>query len=308
MNTMHINELDLNLLRLFDAVHRLRSVSRAADALGLTQPAASHGLGRLRLLLNDALFERTAGGVKPTPRAERLAVTVRQALSALQVALDEPAAFDPRQSTHTFRLHMSDMGESRFLPPLMTTLRQQAPGVRVQTFPLPSSDIAPALDEGRIDFAFGFLPMVKDTQRAQLLTDRYIVLLRKDHPFAATAKRKNGKALLDALRALEFVVGRTHAATLRILQELKLEDRIRLTTEHFLALPAIVGATDLAVLMPLQIAEGFAASNSYTIIEPTFPRRDFIVSLHWSHRHHADPAKRWLKELLMELFARRSRG
>lgn len=304
MSGMHINELDLNLLRLFDATYRLGSVSRAAEAVGLTQPAASHGLGRLRLLLGDALFERRAGGVKPTARADRLAGAVRQALGTLEAALNESAAFDPRQSTRTFRLHMSDMGESRFLPELITTLRERAPGVRVQTLPLPRDQIGAALDEGRIDFAFGFLPMVKDTQRVQLLQDRYIVMLRAGHPFVAVAKRKKGEALLDALRTLEFVAGRTHADTLRILQGLKLEDRIRLTAEHFMALPGIVAVTDLALVMPRNIARGFAA-NGYALIEPPFPLRDFTVSLHWSRRFEADPANRWLRELMVGLFVAR---
>jgi DNA-binding transcriptional LysR family regulator len=299
---MHISDIDLNLLRLFDAIYRLGNVSRAAEAVGLTQPAASHGLGRLRLLLGDALFERRAGGVRPTARADRLAGAVRQALGMLEAALNENAAFDPRQSTRTFRLHMSDMGESRFLPELIPALRERAPGVRVQTLPLPRNEIAAALDEGRIDFAFGFLPMVKDTQRVQLLHDRYIVMLRAGHPFVTTARRKKGQALLDALQELEFVAGRTHADTLRILQALKLEDRIRLTAEHFMALPAIVGATDLAVVMPRNIARGFSAAD-YALIEPPFPLRDFTVSLHWSRRFEADPANRWLRDLMVELFA-----
>ena len=98
MNAMHIDSIDLNLLRLFDAVYRARSVSRAAEALGLTQPAASHGLGRLRLLLKDALFIRAPGGVAPTPRADRLAVAVQAALGTLEEALNEPDRFQPTDS------------------------------------------------------------------------------------------------------------------------------------------------------------------------------------------------------------------
>ncbi len=110
-----------------------RSVSRAAESLGLTQPAASHGLGRLRLLLADALFTRAPGGVAPTPRADRLAVAVQAALSALEEALHEPDHFEPLVSRKTFRIHMSDIGEGRFLPALMARLRELAPGVRVET-------------------------------------------------------------------------------------------------------------------------------------------------------------------------------
>ncbi|WP_398499478.1 LysR family transcriptional regulator [Variovorax sp.] len=304
MNGMHIETVDLNLLRLFDAVYRARSVSRAAESLGLTQPAASHGLGRLRLLLKDALFTRAPGGVAPTPRAERLAAAVQAALALLEEALHEPARFEPQASRKVFRIHMSDIGEGRFLPALMARLGELAPGVRMETLPLAPGEIAPALDSGRVDFAFGFLPKVRDTQRLHLLKDRYIVLLRKGHPFARG--RRTSQALIEALQTLEYVAVRTHAETLRILQLLNLEDRVRLTTEHFMVLPAIVRATDLAVVMPRNIARGFAQEGGYAIVEPAFPLRDFTVSLHWSKRFEADPANRWLRQVIAELFAERA--
>lgn len=298
---MHINDIDLNLLRVFDAVYRARSVSRAADMLGLTQPATSQGLTRLRLLLKDALFVRAPGGVAPTPRAERLAVAVQLALGGLERALNEAEQFMPAQSAKVFRIHMSDIGEARFLPELMVAMRRLAPGVRLETCPLASGDIAQALDSGRVDFAFGFLPTVKDTQRVQLLNDRYIVLLREGHPFIK--RRRSGQALLDDLHQLEFVAVRTHSDTLRILQLLQLEDRLRLGTEHFMVLPAIVKATDLAVVMPRNIAKIFAAAGGYALIEPPFPLRDFTVSLHWSRRFETDPGNQWLRQTIVALFA-----
>ncbi|WP_205964228.1 LysR family transcriptional regulator [Ramlibacter agri] len=294
---MHIKDIDLNLLRLFDAVYRTRNVSRAAELLDLTQPAASQGLTRLRALIQDPLFMRGAGGVQPTPKAQRLAEPVRSALATLEQALGETAAFEPASATRSFHIHMSDIGESRFLPELMVTLREQAPGVRVETRPVPREQITEALDAGRIDFAFGFLPMVKETQRSNLLKDRYVVLLREGHPF--TRKRRRGKALLDALRELEFVGVRSHADTLRIVQQMKLEGRLRLVTEHFLVLPSIVRATDLAAIMPRNIAHGF---EGYAVVEPEFPQRDFTVSLHWSRRFEADPGNRWMRGVIEGLF------
>lgn len=296
---MRIQDIDLNLLRLFDAVYRLRNVSRAAESLALTQPAASHGLTRLRLLIKDPLFMRAAGGVRSTPKADRLAVAVRSALGTLEEALNESADFEPAQSRRVFRIHMSDIGEGRFLPELMVALRELAPGVRIETLPLPRAEITDALDSGQVDFAFGFLPAVKDTQRMQLLQDRYIVLLRAGHPFAR--KRLSGQALLRELRKLEFVSVRTHADTLRILQLLHLEDQVRLTTEHFMVLPSIVKATDLAVVMPRNIARSF--EGGYAIVQPPLPLRDFTVSLHWSRRFEADPGNRWLRQTLSRIFA-----
>lgn len=297
---MHIKDIDLNLLRLFDAVYRTRNVSRAALSLDLTQPAASQGLTRLRRLVGDPLFVRAAGGVQPTARAQRLAAAVSDALASLEEALAESVHFDPLLSHRTFRLHMTDVGEGSFLPGLMIALRERAPNVRVESEPVPPEQIGHAMDRGRIDFAFGFLPAVKETRRVLLFQDRYVVLLRAGHPRAGG--RRGAHARLDGLRELEFVSVRTHENTLRILQVLNLEDRLRLTTEHFMALPAVIKASDLAVVMPRNIARGFAAEGGYTILEPDFPLRDFDVSLHWSRRYEADPGNRWLRELIMELF------
>jgi DNA-binding transcriptional LysR family regulator len=306
MGSMHLKDIDLNLLRVFDAVYRAGSVSRAAELLDLTQPAASQGLTRLRALVHDPLFVRATGGVRPTPKAQRLAEPIRQALATIEEALGESIGFDPALSRRAFRIHMSDIGEGRFLPELLVALRDQAPGVRIETLPVPREQVSDALHAGRIDLAFGFLPMVKDTQRTQLLKDRYVVLLRRGHPF--TRKRRTPKQLLADLQQLEFVAVRSHADTLRILQVLKLEDRLRLTTEHFMVLPAIVRATDLAVVMPLNIAESFAAHGGYAIVEPPLAGRDFAVSLHWSRRFEADAGQRWVRELLMRLFSQAPPG
>ena len=160
-----------------------------------------------------------------------------------------------------------------------------------------------------VDAAHAALPAWRATpakQRAQLLKDRYIVLLRKGHPFAK--RRRSGQALLEALQELDYVAVRTHADTLRILQLLNLEDRVRLTTEHFMVLPAIVRATDLAVVMPRNIARGFAEEGGYAIVEPSFPLRDFTVSLHWSKRFEADPANHWLRQVITSLFSERRTG
>lgn len=300
---MHINDIDLNLLRLFSAIYRCGSVSRGAEMVGLTQPAASQGLGRLRLLLEDALFVRATGGVKPTPRAERLAVAIESALAIMEQAINESAAFDPQKSRRLFRLHMSDIGENRFLPELMVRLQERAPGVRLASRPVAHAQLADALDSGVIDFAFGFLPQVKETQRAEILRDRYVVLMRTGHPMHGPLKRLRGAAQLQALHKLDFVGVRTHSDTLRILEQSGLQDRLRLTTEHFMVLPSIVSATDLCVVMPGNIARGFVASGGCVIVQPPFVNCNFTVSLHWSHRFESDPDNQWFREQVLHLFA-----
>jgi DNA-binding transcriptional LysR family regulator len=209
---MHAHDLDLNLLKLLHALMRSGSVTRAAVELKITQPAASQGLMRLRSLLEDPLFVRAGHGMRPTPKAERLWPAVRSAFATLDQALAEAMQFDPATSPRVFRIHMSDIGEGSFLPNLVTEVARRAPSVRIESLPVPVGEISAALDSGRIDFAVGFLPAVKDTQKIRLLRDKYILLVRSGHPFAA--RRRNAQTELGKL---DFVAVRTHTASLRIL-------------------------------------------------------------------------------------------
>jgi len=293
---MHIQDLDLNLLRIFDAVHRQRSVSRAAEALGLSQPAVSQGLTRLRLALKDALFIRAGQGVAPTPTADTLAHAVQQALSLVSQALHDATHFDPASARRTFHLHMSDIGESEFLPGLMRQVRRLAPGARIETRQLEYGQIENALDTGKIDLAFGYLPGVEKTQQQRLLIERYVVLARADHP-VLTERPSRG-----TLAQLEYVVVRQHSETMRLLDRLALNDNIRLSTPHFMVTPAIVGATDLAVVLPMRIAVKFAQRGPLRIAQPRWGQGEFGIDLHWSNRAHNDPANRWLRQLAIELF------
>jgi DNA-binding transcriptional LysR family regulator len=298
---MHIGAIDLNLLRVFDAVYRQKSVSRAADVLGLSQPAVSQSIARLRLLLKDALFIRVAGGVMPTAGAQTLARPVRDALVLLEQGLNATARFEPKEASRTFRIHMSDIGEAEFLPALMQRVRRDAPGVRIETRQLEYGQIEDALDTGKIDFAFGYLPGVERTERHRLFLERYVVLARADHP------RLTARPSPAALAVLDFVVVRHHTETVRLLDRLGLSDRIRLSTPHFMVIPSIVGATDLAVVLPLRIAAKFAQVGGFRVAQPRLSLEDFAVALHWSRRAEGDPAGRWLRGLALELFREPSR-
>lgn len=300
---MHIKDLDLNLLRLFDEVYRCGSVSAAAERLDITQPAASQGLARLRVLLKDPLFTRAARGVRPTARATALAESIHGALATLTQALEATDSFDPATSRRLFRLHMSDVGEGRFLPVLMTALNRTAPAVRIATQPLPHEQIVPALDSGAVDFAFGFLPGVKTLRRRELLEDRYVVLLRKRHPMLARLGQARTRAATHKLlRQLDFMAVISHADTVGILQHQGLEDRLRLTTQHFMALPSIVRATDLCAIVPRDLAREFVESAQCALFDPDFERSDFPVALHWSPRFENDPAHLWFREFVGRLF------
>jgi len=299
---MHIKDLDLNLLRIFDAVYRQRSVSRAAEALGLSQPAVSQGLSRLRLVMKDALFTRAGRGVAPTASADALAHAVQQALALVSEALHGATRFDAESARRTFHLHMSDIGESEFLPGLMTEVRRLGPEVRIETRQLEYAQIENALDAGTIDLALGYLPGVEHTRQQRLFMERYVVLARADHPVLTD------RPSLKCMAQLDYVVVRQHTETVRLLAAMQLQGRIRLSTPHFMVIPAIVSETDLAVLLPMRIATKFARAGRFRVAQPRWGQADFGVGLHWSARAQNDPANQWLRELAIRLFREPAAG
>src|SRR3954452_5351303 len=171
---MNVQDIDLNLLRVFDAVLHERGVTPAAARLGLTQPAVSHALARLRTLFGDPLFLRTPGGMAATAFARELAGPVRQALALLESALAHGPGFDPATSTRAFRFYMSDLGQVEFLPPLVERVQREAPGVRLAGGGLGLEAIADALGTGALDLAIGFLPgLGPPVRRRPLFRDPY---------------------------------------------------------------------------------------------------------------------------------------
>lgn len=291
---MTINNVDLNLLRIFDAVHTARNVSRAAERLGLSQSAVSHGLTRLRLLLRDPLFVRDASGMQPTLTATEYARSFGHALSVIEQALHDSRAFTPECSTRAFRLHMSDICEARFLPGLVIAIREQAPNVQIETMQLNQTAIVEALDAGKIDFALGHLPDVPGTQHERILMDQYVLLMRCDHPLASASPT------LENLRKLDYLTARSQSESTRLLTRLGLAERLRIVMSNFTVIPMIVRSTELVAVLPSTIAKDFATDGSFKVIalEPEFPT--FEVSLHWCRRFERDLGNRWLRALIIE--------
>ncbi|MDR0260138.1 MAG: LysR family transcriptional regulator, partial [Comamonas sp.] len=223
--------------------------------------------------------------------------------ATLEVALAEAQDFDPQAGDRRFRIHLSDIGEARLLPLLMQALRKRAPRLQLETLPMPIHDIADALDRGLLDLAVGFLAGVTRTQQLVLRSDHYQVLLRQGHPLLQTALAPRWG--LAQLRELEFVAVRSHSETLRILQVLDLQSRIRLTAAHFMAVPSVVAQTNLAVIMPAEIAASFVSQGGYVAVEADLPDKDFDICLHWSWRFNQEPANQWLRALVQELFEQR---
>jgi DNA-binding transcriptional LysR family regulator len=296
---VNLQDVDLNLLRAFDAVLQERSVTGAASRLGLTQPAVSNALARLRNLFGDPLFVRTASGMDATPFARELGEPVRQALALLESALAHGPGFDPSSSSRAFRFYMSDLGQIEFLPPLIERVQRVAPGVRLEAVAIDVEDIGAALASGTLDLAVGFLPgLGPPVHRLQLFRDPYMCLMREDHPIRNLTR----KSFLAAAHALVSYRG-GHRVIEEALERAGLARRIALRVPHFTVVPMVLERTDLILVLPERVARVFQRRGGFRYVPPPVPIPPADVGVFWHERFDADPGNRWLREQLLELFA-----
>jgi DNA-binding transcriptional LysR family regulator len=303
---VNLNALDLNLLRVFDAVLRRRSVTAAGEEVGLSQAGVSNALARLRKLCSDPLFVRSPRGMDPTPFAKTIAEPVRQALGLIESTLSRPAAFDAATTERTFRLHMSDIGEMVFLPRLLERLQRAAPGVHIETRSTPQAEIEQALASGELDLAVGFLPGLRAPVRSQpLFRDAYVCMMRADHP--SIGRTLPRKLFLEAAHALVSSIGAGHRVIEDTLLAHGLNRRIALRVPHFMVVPMILERTDLVVTVPERVASVFERMGRFKTLRPpvAIPRTD--VRVHWHERYDQDAGNRWLRSILVELYADRAR-
>jgi DNA-binding transcriptional LysR family regulator len=297
---MNVRDVDLNLLRVFDAVLREGGVTPAAATLGLTQPAVSNALARLRKVFGDALFVRTPAGMEATPFARELAEPVRQALALLESALAHGPGFDPASATRAFRFYMSDVGQVEFLPPLVERVQREAPGVRLEAVALDVDDIGAALAAGALDLAIGFLPgLGPPVRRRTLFRDPYACLMRADHPIETLTRKR----FVEASHALVTYRG-GHRVIEEALERAGLLRRIALRVPHFTVVPMVLERTDLILTLPARVAKVFERRARLKALPPPLAIAPAEVAVHWHERFEADPGNRWLRELAIELFSR----
>lgn len=302
ISDMNVTDIDLNLLRVFDAVLRERNVTAAAARLDLTQPAASNALARLRAVFGDPLFVRTPAGMVPTPLARDLDEPVRQALALVAVALARSAGFDPATSRRVFRFHMSDLGEISFLPPLVERARRLAPAVHLEASGLPLKAIGDALASGALDVAIGFLPGLSLPVRCQrLFRDPYVCLMRADHE--RIGAHLTPKLFAEASHALVSSSGSGHRVVEEAFERHGLTRCIALRVPHFTAVPMVLQRTDLLLTLPSRVARVYEAGGGFKSLKPPIPIPPADVAVHWHERFERDPGNRWLREQLFALFA-----
>ena len=293
---------DLNLLYAFEALWRDRSVTIAAERLGLTQAAVSASLKRLRGEYDDKLFTLVGRKMEPTPLAEDLAPQLLDALAMIRKTDVERARFDPATARRMFTVRTRDIGEVVCFPRVLAALGQVAPGVRLRTLFRPIPETMAGLASGQIDFALGFLPSLETgIHRRLLFKQHYVCVMRKTHPLAG--KKLTPARFSGSDHLLVEYSGSGHILLERALVEAGARNRIRVRLPQYLSAPHFVIGSDLLWSVPAILAETLASHYDLAISQHPLDLPEFEVFLYWHDRYHRDPANKWLRDLVVQQFA-----
>ncbi len=294
--------LDVTHLELFECICRTRNLSAAGQLMGMSQPAVSRSVARLREMYGDALFTRSPRGVEPTPFADSLAAPVASALQTLRSTFSS-LTFEPKTAERAFRIAMTDIGERLFLPRLLEQTSHLAPHVRIEAVPPILGQLEEGLAGGQIDLAVGFLGgLGKQFHRRKLFRERFVYIACEGHPdIRGTLKR-------EQLRAIPHVVagptGMQHAAAVeKVLSGPRVKARTALRVHSFLCVGPVVASTRFVGAIPSNLAAVVAGYLRLQVIEPPVQFPGFDVEMAWHQRFHREPGIEWLRGLFLTLFS-----
>nr|WP_050430612.1 LysR family transcriptional regulator [Chondromyces crocatus] len=293
---MSLSAIDVNLVVALDALLRERSVTRAARRVGLSQPAMSHTLTRLREALGDPLLVRVGREMALTDRAEAMTGRVAALVQGLEGLFGErPAAFEPRESARTFKLTAADELQMLLLPHLQRLCTQEASRVTIHSVRLGDARIVEGLRSGELDLALGTFTdgdLAGDIQRSELYLDSLVGLARVDHP------QVRARTDMDAYLGMRHLVvappgGRDPVDELLARRGLTRE--VALTVSHYLVAPHVIAASDLVTIVPQRLAAAFTTGMRLRTFELPFELPAVETAMAWHDRVQADPAHRWLR-------------
>ena len=293
---MDIRNVDLNLLVVLDALARHRSVGRAGEALGLSQPATSAALARLRVVFDDALFVRAGTQMKPTPRALELGPIVHRVVETISQDILQQASFDPARAERSFTILTPDIGEVAFLPGVLRRLRVEAPLVRIRATAQPRQVAGEALEAGEADLAVGFFPDLHKAgffQQGLFKTSYACITCAKAGPVQT---RMTQKQYLAARHVVVRPDGREHMLD-SFLDGKGWQRNVTLELSHFMSLLALLPGTDLVATVPEDIATVMERHIPIRRIALPFRAPVIDVQQFWHRRMQNDPANRWLRGL-----------
>jgi DNA-binding transcriptional LysR family regulator len=293
---------DLNLLPIAVALYDELSVSRAARRLGMSQPAVSKALRRLRDTFDDPLFVRGPNGIVPTPRAHAIVRAARVHLQHLQEDLLKGERFDPATNTRPIVVGLSDIAEMAFLPSILDHLRVHAPKCPVSTVSVSDAPLAESLEKGDVDVAAGYFPALAQRvfRQRRLSKHGFACLMRAGHPLWKS--RLSVSAFLAAEHIVIRRAGRSQEVLERFLERRKLRRQVALYTSNVLSVPFIVMDSHLVATLPYAVVTRFASLTSHVVAAlPPFDLT-YDLKLHWHRRFDNEPRSIWLRDQLAAVF------
>jgi DNA-binding transcriptional LysR family regulator len=300
--------LNLNLLPIAVALYEERGVSKTATRLGMSQPAVSAALAKLRKAFDDPLFIRTARGMEPTPRAQAMIAPARDVLLRVERDVLSGLTFDPATANVTFTIALSDVGEMVFLPKVLERLQSLAPLASLHSVSPPPRELREGLETGEIDLAIGYFPDLESNNffQQRLFNHHFCCLLRADHPI--TGARLSLTQFLRLRHIAVHAAGRSQELFERFLVRKKVHPKVLLVTPHFLSLPTIIGKSDLVATVPHAVGIFFsgAGANIKALSPPFTDAPSIVLKQHWHRKANHDARNRWLRSLVSELFTQES--
>ena len=299
---MNLRDIDLNLLVIFNQLLIDRRVSTTADKPGLSQPAISNSLKRLRTLLKDELFVRTARGMEPTPYALHLIEPIGYALSTLQNALNQRDSFDPATSERTFTLGVTDIGEIYFMPTLMAMLSSEAPNIKISTLRHNTGHLGDDMAAGNVDIAIGLLPsLTTGFFQRRLFKQRYVCLFRQGHPKARNPISLAQYKSLPHVGVTSTNTGHSEVDEWMIRKGISRD--IHLHVPHFVAVGHILQSSDLIATVPERFAQKCSGPFQLETSPLPFKLPEIAINLFWHAKYNREPANMWLRQRVIELFS-----
>jgi len=298
---MDFSRIDLNLLVVFDAILKNRSVTVAGASLGLSQPTMSYSLAKLRVAFNDPLFVKTSHGMLPTPLAEELSIPIANVLHILDNDVFQRSRFDPATSDRTFKFCMSDIGELGLLPFIVRRFGEIAPRANIKTITAPPDEVQEMLRSGDADLAVGFFPDLKTGFYQQTIDEHTLVcMVSADHP--TIRDELTLKQFVEGAHAVVHSTSRAHEVMEQWLADRGIQRRILLDIPHYSVIPLIIQKTDLIVTLPRVFCALFGTLVKVKLFPPPFEAPSFFVRQHWHERYQSDPANKWLRGQIADLF------
>ncbi|WP_027017307.1 LysR family transcriptional regulator [Comamonas composti] len=292
-------QLDLEWLRVFEAIHNTASVSRAAASLGMSQAAASTALGKLRSYFGDPLFTRTSQGMLPTARAQYLLPVVSDIAAKLEGARDQGHEFDPRASVRRFRICMTDISESVLLPGIVRAVSRESPTLSVSVEMI-APDTAARMEDGSVNLAVGFMPQLDAGYRQQVLFQQsFVCIAAQEHPRIRSRISKEQFAAEMHINVLTLGTGHEDLID-RALRRLQISRKVALEVRGFMSVARIVEETELIATVPLRFAELAKERMNIQVLPPPLALPTYAVKQHWHERFHNDASSRWLRQRVVQ--------